>query len=98
MKYSLRTLMIVMLLSGPAIWYAWSKFGGHREAETAAQMAEMRWQELQSARIAVQKSPTLRNITGARHAGLRYKRDWNVAAEKTRRSLIPVSLPPAPAP
>jgi hypothetical protein len=98
MKYSLRSLMIVVLLSGPAVWYAWSMFGGHREAQAAAQMAETRRKELQSARSAVQKSPTLQNVVGERHARLRYKRDWDVAAEKKGRCLVPVSLPPAPSP
>jgi hypothetical protein len=96
MKYSLRSLMIVFAISGPVIWYAWSPFSGHREAQAAANVADMRWQELQSAQSAAKKTPTVKNLVGERHARLRYKRDWDIAAEKTRWCLVPVSLPPAP--
>jgi hypothetical protein len=96
MKYSLRSLMVVVLLSGPAIWYGWRQFGGYREAEAAAQIAEMRWQELQAARATVLKSPTVRAQAGERHAQLRYARDRRIAAEKSARCFVPISLPPAP--
>jgi hypothetical protein len=96
MKYRLRSLMIVVLLSGPAIWFAWTLFGEYREAQAAAQMAEMRWQELQYAQSVSLKTPTDQNMLDELDARLKYEKERQRAAEKAKWCIVPVSLPPIP--
>ncbi|HUE72376.1 MAG TPA: hypothetical protein VMP01_15940 [Pirellulaceae bacterium] len=92
MKFSLRTLLLVTLLSGPAIWLARLQLFAYREASVASSMAELRWQEWKS----IGPPATARAKVAERHARLRYTRDRNFAADKARQVLIPIALPPEP--
>ncbi len=92
MRFSLRTLLLVMTLIGPGIWLLHPQVNAYRDAIAARDAAELRWQEWKSA----SNPTTTRMKYGERHARLRYARDRQVAAEKASRVLIPITLPPQP--
>jgi hypothetical protein len=57
-------------------------FGEYREAQAAAQMAEMRWRELQYAQSVSLKKPTVQNMLDELDARLKYQKERQRAAEK----------------